>query len=345
MKKSVFVIGAGASSEVNLPTGKDLKTSISELLDIRYDSPSLVSGDYCIAQALGLQVKEDGEGDGTINSYINEACHIRDALPQAISIDNFIDAHRDNSKIALCGKLAIVKSILMAENNSSLFIDNPHRNSLDFAKLADTWYSSFFQLLTENCILENLKDRLSSVSLIIFNYDRCIEHFLLHAFKNYYRVSDTVAAHLVSSLSMYHPYGSVGSLQWQGLENFIGFGEEPSAQKLLDLTRKIKTFAEGTDPESSQISQIKEHMNKANKLVFLGFAFHKLNMQLLELDPLQKMVSHAPKCFATTFGISANDQVIVKEQIRNLYAKVFDSQMINKSCHDFFSEFWKSLAI
>jgi hypothetical protein len=33
-------------------------------------------------------------------------------------------------------------------------------------------------LLTENCVVQQLDDRLSCISLIVFNYDRCIEHLV-----------------------------------------------------------------------------------------------------------------------------------------------------------------------
>ncbi|MCP4585501.1 hypothetical protein, partial [Pseudoalteromonas sp.] len=117
---TVFVIGAGASKEANLPTGRELKDKISRLLDIRFDYRQQKHGDYLVVNALRELVKgEDGRSDD-INPYIHEAWHIRDALPQAISIDNFIDSQRGNEKIAICGKLAIVRSILEAEKNSIL---------------------------------------------------------------------------------------------------------------------------------------------------------------------------------------------------------------------------------
>ena len=125
-KKTVFVVGAGASKEAKLPTGHELKEDISRLLDMRFDWNDQKSGDYVIAEALRRHVKQP-DGSGDINPYLHEAWHIRDALLQAISIDNFIDAHRKNEKIALCGKLAIVKSILHAESRSLLYFKKTSR--------------------------------------------------------------------------------------------------------------------------------------------------------------------------------------------------------------------------
>ena len=46
-----------------------------------------------------------------VNPILHAAWKIRDALPQAISIDNFLDS-RPDPHIELCGKLAIAKAIV-----------------------------------------------------------------------------------------------------------------------------------------------------------------------------------------------------------------------------------------
>ena len=111
---TVFVVGAGASKEAKLRTGLEFKGQIAQLLNMRYDRDGdiLAYGDHIIASALKEHVRQPDGRRGDINPYLHVAWRIRDALPQAISIDHFIDAHRDNDKIALCGKLAVVRSIL-----------------------------------------------------------------------------------------------------------------------------------------------------------------------------------------------------------------------------------------
>lgn len=51
-KNTVFVIGAGASKEANLPTGYELKNIISDLLDMRFDWDKQTSGDNLIKEAI-----------------------------------------------------------------------------------------------------------------------------------------------------------------------------------------------------------------------------------------------------------------------------------------------------
>jgi hypothetical protein len=43
--KTLFVVGAGASKEVNFPVGEELKNEIARLWDIQFDSEFLRKGD------------------------------------------------------------------------------------------------------------------------------------------------------------------------------------------------------------------------------------------------------------------------------------------------------------
>jgi len=150
-KSLVLVVGAGASKEVNLPVGAELRMKIAKVLDIKYsDGYQRSSGDRTIDEAYRQLVKEANSLNMDINPYLKTSWRIRDAMPQSISIDNFIDSHRNESQIAVCGKLAIARCILEAEANSALFVN--YRESIrkiNFAGVQETWYNAFFQLLTE----------------------------------------------------------------------------------------------------------------------------------------------------------------------------------------------------
>jgi len=348
-KKNIFVIGAGASKEANLPVGDELKKIIANLLNFSIKAfNELGSGDPQIFATL-----ERISQDKDINTYIQQAHHIRDALPLAISIDNFIDSQRGNDRLAICSKLAIARAILKAENESLLFTGSKYRRSrLPYAEikfnlkdLDKTWYIPFFKLLTEGCTKEDLVERFQSVVLIIFNYDRCIEQFLINALQISYKITEEEAAKIITNINIYHPYGSVGSLAWQKNDLPISFGGYPSTEELEALITRIKTFTEGTDPESSEIIAIRQHMCNADKLVFLGFAFHKLNMKLISPTDF----NNKPKCFATTLNISKSDKLHVGNLVNKLYDNSIHSsdirmEMTDKSCFDFFSEHWRGLS-
>lgn len=174
---------------------------------------------------------------------------------------------------------------------------------LQFKGAAETtWFNGFMQLLTEDCHKTNLKRRLSSIALIIFNYDRCVEHYIYHYLRSYYDIDEAEAADVVKGIEIYHPYGSVGSLPYLDGEHPIQFGEMPHARTLPILASQIRTFTEGTNEKSSDIVAIRRHMQTALRLVFLGFAFHSRNMDLLQ--PKQHLKDR--KVFATCHMLPHN---------------------------------------
>jgi len=344
-KKTVYVIGAGASMEANLPTGTELKDNISTLLDIRFDAFTPISGDRYITEALRIHCNQRDGSD--FNQHLCAAWRIRDAMPQAISIDNFIDTHSDDEKIELCGKLAIVRSILQAESKSLLHINNSNiHNKMNFKALESTWYSGFMKLLTENCRKEDLPERLKSIALIIFNYDRCIEHFLFHSLQNYYGINNDDAAALVNQIEIYHPYGTVGTLPWQGSHN-VEFGAKPQSPTLLELADDIKTFTEGTDPNVSKIISIRKNVSEAENIVFLGFAFHDLNMTLLSPESITPGYLRVTTCFGTAKGISDSDCEIIRNNLNNFSGNKISGMHINNKldCTSLFKEYWRSLSL
>ena len=346
-KNLSLIVGAGASRELGLPTGTELKKTILSFLDFRFDLGSrLKSGDYPIFWALQQHVRGSGKQD--INDYLRAAHRIKDAMPQAISIDNFIDTHQGDSRIELCGKLAIVKSILDAERRSLLFVDtSAGRTKMDFARTDATWLNPFFRILTENCRASGLKERLSRVTLIVFNYDRCIEHYLHYALQNYYDLGHQEAADLINGMDVYHPYGTVGRLPWQRDTTNIGFGAELESTQLLSIARQIKTFTESTDPGSSEIAKIRSATRTSKRLLFLGFAFHKLNMQLLQSPEKPPLPDQFKRIFATAMGISRNDASEISEELMRLGSFLQPNVIVRNdlACNAIFSEFARGLSV
>ena len=354
--KTLIVIGAGASKEAGLPTGYELKQRIADLLDIRFRFSPLLridapepTGDDLIKDALNeYSRKHNPHSPGDINPYLNAAWRIRDAMPQASSIDTFIDNHHGDKEIELCGKLAIARSILEAEKKSLMYFDKTKDSAnINFSSLVGTWFESFWHLLIENCSRDDLPKRLSSLALIVFNYDRCIEHFLYHSLQNYYGLSEIEAAKIIRNIEIYHPYGKVGHLRWQQDDNSIGFGEEPHPIGLLTLADQIKTFSEGTDTNSSEVVTIRQKLCEANIIIFLGFAFHQMNLDLLKPTIISSHDSRSVAYYATSKGISLSNCDIIKSKLNSLNGK--DAKLIeiknNLTCSQFFHEYWMSLSL
>ncbi|MBU1701628.1 MAG: hypothetical protein KJ970_19655 [Candidatus Eisenbacteria bacterium] len=345
---TVIVIGAGASKEANLPTGVELKQRIINILNFDFDITRLLkSGDPRVYEALRLMVRQGTPESSSMSQLIEAALRIRDALPVAMSIDSFIENHKGNKAIETCGKLSIVRSILEAERKSLLFVDaGGASRTLDLHGFKNTWFEPFLQLLTERCVAEKLKDRLSNIRLIIFNYDRCVEQFLYHALQIYYGISPGEAGELICGMEIYHPYGKVGELPWYGKKDAIEFGAEPDAKDLVKLANKIKTYTEGTNPESSDILKIREGMKDADFVIFLGYAFHIQNLDLIY--PAEgKHINAGNVCyFATAKSISSHDRgVVVKELVKRGGANRENIILVDNTCFELFRKHWRSLSI
>ncbi|HEV2559327.1 MAG TPA: hypothetical protein VGU45_11925 [Microvirga sp.] len=322
---TLFVVGAGASCEVGLPSGAALRENIAKLLDIRFENGvRQQSGDYEVWQAISIAAKEAGH-QAQVNAYRAAACQIAGAMTQAISIDNYIDAHRGNKMIEACGKIAIVRAILMAESQSAIYYGQDKHKPFNYAP-PKAWFQLFFQRLTEGVARSEVKNVFENVAIVTFNYDRCIEHYLYHALQNYYGIGASEAASLMETLRIYHPYGVAGRLPWQAEgQPGVAFGDEGYAQTLLHLSKQIKTFTERVEEERF-LDAIRSEVAQAETLIFLGFAYAEQNMELLT-PPKHKVVeggltTRTRKVIGTASGISAADVKVVIEQIADFLDRI-----------------------
>jgi hypothetical protein len=345
--KTVFVVGAGASFEFNLPVGNELKEEIASGLNFSNSGYqiSIGKGDGYLYEVLQTY-KQYVNRDVDFERLINAGMQISSAMKLAPSIDNFIHVHNGNKEIELCGKIAIAHRILRAEAGSKLRFISSERSQPKLELVVDTWLVALMKLIGEDCTIDQLPERLSNICFIVFNYDRCIEQFLFHAIQIYYGVSKERAAELVNGVAIYHPYGVVGKLPWQeNLSNqqAIGFGGSPSQIDMIKIASEIKTFTEGTNEDSSEILAIRRSMGEAHRIVFLGFAYHRLNIQLLlGKAGISKMSPR--QVFGTAWKMSQSDTESIKNSLSTqLFAPGGVAIRNDIKCSDIFYEYSRAL--
>jgi hypothetical protein len=313
--KTTFVVGAGASLELGFPTGYELKELIRKALDLRFDYSSRPThGDRAVAEALGKHADVyDPKGHIEYNKHLAAGWHIRDAIGQAISIDNFVDNQQDDC-VSRMAKLAIASCIIDAEKTSKLAQNvDGDREMLDWNNLEKTWLHFFFQTLTEGRKKSELAKLFENTDFVVFNYDRSLEHFLARAIENYYKTSREQAQNLVANCRFFHPYGQVGKLPWQkGTLPPVKYG---SGEKynLFEISKSILTFTEQIDDKES-LDDLKKCICDANQLVFLGFAFHPSNMELIK--PIR--TRDTSRVIATAFGISDSDCDVIRKELKDI---------------------------
>ncbi|MGD0843306.1 MAG: hypothetical protein ABSA06_02945 [Geobacteraceae bacterium] len=298
--KTVFILGAGASYEVGFPLGSKLKEIISSKLDLEVDyNGNLIRGEGSIYKQL--KYKYPGNlGD------INNVCRkISKGIVWSDSIDDFINQHNHDERIAICGKLAIASSILEAEKESKLYFESKHiDDSIDYNSLKDTWYAQFYSLLNKGSEKTDLNNIFNNITVINFNYDRSLEHFLTHVFIKNHLLNKEEARNIINNLVIFRPYGSI--------DQSVEFGSK-ELPKLDDILSNIKTYTEQID-DVKGLKQVQSAIQDSEAIVFLGMAYHPNNMFLLqcECDMKTKIV------FATRNDISDNDLPVIIKRIITL---------------------------
>lgn len=247
-------------------------------------------------------------------------------MPASISIDNLLDAHRSDPDIAILGKLAIAKTILNAERSSKLFHDQISGRPFPLSDVAGTWLLPMFQLLTEGVAKEDASTIFDNVTFVVFNYDRCLEVFLPVALKAYYGFNDGEASEITKKATIIHPYGRVGEFGEGVSLATVAFGAD--RYNLRKVAEGIRTFSEGLRYDSYR-DKIQDSVAAADQIVFLGFAFHPLNMEILSVTS----PSSITKVFGTTVGLSDAAVRSVESDIYSALKKIPPTTVISEDSH------------
>jgi hypothetical protein len=337
---TVFVIGAGAGTEIGMPTGSELSDAIAHKLDIRFEEfgSKQRSGDPQIADALKRICKEKGED---FNGWRAAACTVATGIHYTRSIDSYLHTHKDNERVKVAGKLAIVQTILEYEKGSAAL--RLRNNWQDSGRLMGSWMQDFMYVLQDGIVAaENLNDLFRNLCIINFNYDRCIEQFFYFAIQDLYQVPPAKAAELMGSLRIFHPYGVVGYLDWETKKRRVDFGVTDYGD-FTGLATEIRTFNEQIE-EGNELEAMREAVASAERVVFLGFHFHKQNMALITTGGTGR--GGSVKVFGTVMNRSGSDVAIIQDQIRRVLAArggTWEIDLKGVDCKGLFKEFGTAL--
>ncbi len=339
-KNIVVVIGAGASKEFGLPVGTELAKNIVQKLDIRFDDGySQSSGDRQIAAVVRQEAGAD------FNNYLYAAWRIRDGLDLADSIDNFMDKHQQDKRLRYMGELGIVKEIGEAERKSTLWSDPRYdrsgRGALPFEELENTWLKKLFRRLQRKVRKEALETLFEKVTFIIFNYDRCVEHFLLFAIQQSYGVDERQAAQVIATANIIHPYGVIGYLPWQ--VSTPGVRVEFGAERLpiMEMTKGIRTYADRIE-ETDTLGRVHKAIADADLICFLGFSYLEQNLELLTPPGIVR----TRNVLGTTLGISEFNGKAIADELRIRFETPSDGDVVlaPTTCAEFVADFERAFS-
>lgn len=346
----LFVVGAGASAEFGMPVGYGLSDIIAKRSRIKPQRFGRdFEGDYTLWDCLRRKY-QDGE---IVHKKLTALNQIHHHIYLSSSIDNFLDKHNFDLDIVEMGKLQIAVNLAECESRSTLYFDTTKANArLDLVKNGNTWLDSFTRILIEGVGRNEISSLFDGISIICFNYDRCIEYYLLEAIRqSYVGVEYAEAFDVISKLEIIHPYGSLGKLPSHmqgGLQNEVRFGHTlDGGLHPWPIIENLKTYTERID-DFAMIKTLRAAVDRSEIVVFLGFAFHPQNMKLLKISNGSD-VEFPGKIYSTGRGISLQEYDQVKIDISRLYHQSATMHslidiMDNGSCHDLFKVHRRNLA-
>jgi len=241
---------------------------------------------------------------------------LRDAaLP---SIDLFLATPRGKSYSEI-GKLAIASVLLNHEEPSNLIVQPD-----DSAN--GKWYGLLIEAF--GISRDSVKNTRENLSIITFNYDRSLEHFLYSSFSSTLDLEPQDYEELVMEIPLVHFYGGLGRYPFpstnQSFSNTsVSYGidsQEPIRNATLQNASVTLRTPSEVNVKTDGIALLSRRLiSEADRVVFLGFGYHPKNLELLFLD--NKLENQ--ELMGTTMGLLPNKI----ENVRNFFDSSFGLEM------------------
>jgi hypothetical protein len=264
-KKTVFVLGAGASYPYGYPLGRELISTIE-----RYgkERQFLNSVDRAFPFSIGsVQSKASAQFQIFTGELANSG---------VLSVDSFVSAKNEYYQYA---KFAIASALISCEyiNPSNLALED--RGSED-------WYRYLYNELMVNSRNDTYESLLSNnrVKFVTFNYDVSLDKFFLRAI--YSKYGSVNFKEFFEQFQIIHVHGKIRKFQWEAKGDDVGYWIGKTAkvepEKAAELSKGIVFLHEGKLNEQLLLAQ--QALSEAERIVFLGFAFHDVNVDKLGIE-------------------------------------------------------------
>jgi hypothetical protein len=252
-RPTVLVLGAGASAPFGFPSGRELRDKITT--GLRKEVNQL----FQLLVAAGFNAE-------LITGFRDKL--LRSGQP---SVDVFLEHQPD---FVAVGKTAIAASLTPLEDEDRLFGGK------------DNWYEYLFSKLGPS-LLEDVAP--SRLSVITFNYDRSLDHFLYTALRNSYDLSPEKAAkYVLVGTPIVHVYGELGGLPSLGGGPGVRSYQPAEPANAVDTaklaSKAIRIMYEGGRDDNLALGQAQKLVREAEVICFLGFGYLQENLTRLRLD-------------------------------------------------------------
>lgn len=222
-KRTVLILGAGASVHLGFPLGQKLIQDIyrlvfarskgvkriSDITGERFPEGDFLSNSQLLERFLELSnYTKDGVQKYTFYDIEEFADRLFQAQPP--SVDFFLEK---NPQYRLIGKLCIIFCISRYEDeNSWQYSPSKYPVNLRKGNFPDFgWYRYLWHNLISEC--KDINDlHNNKITIITFNYDRSLEFYLMRAIKSFFNVEEDEVMKVFDSIKIKHVYGRLGKL-------------------------------------------------------------------------------------------------------------------------------------
>ena len=280
-RKTVLVLGAGATMPFGFPSGRKLVALIVDMLQ------SDTSPTFELLESHAYE----GEQITEFRKHL--------ASSGRSSVDEFLEYRTDFLSV---GKEAIAAALLSFERTASLFDVNMDNN----------WYQYLFGQL--NTSFEEFGQ--NELAIITFNYDRSLEHYLFTALKHSYGKDDEECGERLNNIPIVHVHGKLGRFSWEKSRySIVPYDASTSPDKLGLMVGRggenIKIIHESIE-ENPEFNEAFELLMAAEHIYFLGFGFHETNLKRLRIESLCRSDVPEKVICGTSHGLSQRQIQLVK---------------------------------
>ena len=245
-RPTTLILGAGASQPYGFPTGGQLRNQILLLT-----SPSNFD-------ALNLY-RELGFTPDNVN-FFNQSFK-RSGQP---SIDSFLEHRKEFIEI---GKTSIAMALISKENENLLFMCD-----------GNSWYEFLFKEMATGFI--DLSS--NKLSVLTFNYDRSLEHFLLTSISNSYGKSYADCKKVLELIPVVHLHGDLGGLDMVNspVNGMRAYNPTVDLESIKIAASRIKIIHEG-EQNKPEFDRARHILSQSEFVCFLGFGYNEISMARL----------------------------------------------------------------
>jgi hypothetical protein len=313
-KKTVFVLGAGASMPYGFPSAIQLKEQIIKKLKLNSADQLVYTRHERAYPSFNRHFYNEVQNK-LIATLLIKGVPLKEILLFANrfeessidSIDKFLEI---NNQFEMIGKTSI-----------TYILRDYEKKHTPSPVVKDYWYSLFWNSISTVKVEELLN---LNFTIITFNYERSLEHFLKNALKNLYGLSSEEAASKLNFIKFIHVHGQIGESLYNSSDDYGKDFKDPDS--MVRAAYKIRVLHNELHGET--MDDIHSAINGADNILFMGFSFGNENIRIFKNQVYKNnFIIHA-----TSLGLSTKKLSEIKKAfpLRMEFHELYCSDLLNE---------------